>query len=59
MSQEDDRLLERLRQLDDSFDVDVTSDEADFLENVCFRQSGALTSAQRKTARRMLKRYGF
>jgi len=56
---EDKALCDRLKDLDEAADVDVTSEEADFLEQVCFRQRSALTERQRQTAKRLLKKYGY
>lgn len=56
---EDKALRDRLKDLDDAVDVDVTSEEADFLEQVCFKQRSALTERQRLTAKKMLKKYGY
>ena len=56
---DDKELRERLKELDDAADVDVTSEEADFLEQVCFKQRSALTERQRQTAKRLLKKYGY
>jgi hypothetical protein len=57
MSKEDSSLIRKLRQLDDAWDIDVTSEEADFLEEVCFRQQLALTPEQRKYGKRMIRKY--
>lgn len=56
---EDKGLRERLKNLDDAADIDVTSEEADFLEQVCFKQRSALTERQRLTAKKLLKKYGY
>jgi hypothetical protein len=59
MNAEDRALKDRLLELDNAVDVDVTSAEADFLENVCFRQRKNLTEAQKVTAKKLLRKYGF
>jgi len=59
MSGEDNSLLARMRELDDSVDVDVTSEEADFIEIVCFQQDEPLTKHQKVLARKLLHKYKF
>ena len=59
MTHTDNQLLERLRRLDDAIEIDVSSEEADFLELVCFKLKGSMSAEQREEARRLLRRYRF
>jgi hypothetical protein len=54
---EDAYLRDRLKEIDESASVEVTSWESHFLENVLYIWTGRLTDAQRKTARCMIDKY--
>lgn len=55
----DDEIRDRLRKLDES-DKEVTSWEAGFIENVCFKYSTwTLSEKQRSTAIDILEKYGY
>jgi len=54
----DKRLRERLVTLDESWDIDVTTAEAELIEQI-FRQENPLSKEQRVAVRRLLERYGF
>ncbi len=53
----DEELREELRDLDVSEHVEMDSYEADFIENVVYRQKGPLTEKQRKKAEQILEKY--
>jgi hypothetical protein len=52
----DDDLRALLEELDES-DEDVTSWEAEFIENVCYNYRGPLSERQREVAEGMLEKY--
>jgi hypothetical protein len=52
----DDDLRAMLEELDEA-DVDVTSWEAKFIENVCYNYRGPLSDRQREVAEEMLEKY--
>lgn len=55
----DDNLRDRLKELDESDDHEVTSWEAGFIETVVYNWSGDLSEKQRETALKILDKYDF
>ncbi|MCJ2530715.1 MAG: hypothetical protein LN413_00135 [Candidatus Thermoplasmatota archaeon] len=54
----DDEIRDLLEEIDADEDLDVTTWEADFLENVLHKQGGPLSPRQRESALQMVERYG-
>ncbi len=54
----DEELREDLRFIDVDPDVTVDSWEATFIENVAYKSKGPLSDSQRKTAEKIIEKYG-
>jgi len=53
----DDELRRQLKVIDDDPNVDVSSWEADFIENIVFNYAGPLSDKQREAAERIIDKY--
>lgn len=53
----DDELKEQLTEIDNDDDIDVTPWEADFIDNVLFKQTFPLTARQREIIEQIIERY--
>ena len=53
------KIKERLKELDEREDIEVNSWEADFIENVLYKQSFEMSARQCCTALDMLEKYGI
>lgn len=54
----DEEIRERLMEVDQDDDIEVTSWEADFLQNILGEWEGHLTPRQRESAEKILDKYG-
>jgi hypothetical protein len=55
----DENLRDRLKQLDESEDTDVSSFAAGFIESLVYKYHGPLSEAQREKAKEILDEYDF
>jgi len=53
----DAEIRERLQDIDEDDDIDVSSWEAGFIESVVYRYKGPLSDAQREKARQIIEKY--
>lgn len=54
---DDDDIRESLLKIDHDDDANVSQFEADFIETICFKYSGALSEKQRECAERIIDKY--
>ena len=54
---DDLELIERLKEIDESDDIEVTSWEAEFLESMVYGGVARMSTKQRAVARRMIDQY--
>ena len=55
--QTDEELREQLTEIDNDDDIDVTAWEANFIDQVVYKQKTPLSSKQREIARRIIEEY--
>ena len=56
---DDNVLRERLIEVDNDEDLNISQWEAEFIESVCFQYDGKLSDKQRTMAKRIAERYGY